>query len=93
MTKKDIVLEIAERPELSNLTQGEIKMVVQSTLDHLVESLVKGQTIELRNFGVFKVKARKGRMARNPKTGQKVAIPNRKVVVFKPGLGMKSKIQ
>lgn len=93
MTKKDIVLEIAERPELSNLTQSEIKIVVQSTLDHLVENLVKGQTIELRNFGVFKVKTRKGRMARNPKTGQKVAIPNRKVVIFKPGLGMKNRIK
>ncbi|NQU73847.1 MAG: integration host factor subunit beta [Candidatus Omnitrophica bacterium] len=93
MTKKDIVLEIAERPELSNLTQSEIKIVVQSTLDHLVENLVKGQTIELRNFGVFKVKTRKSRMARNPKTGQKVAIPNRKVVTFKPGLGMKNRIK
>ena len=93
MTKKDIVLEIAERPELTNLTQVEIKKVVQSTLDYLIESLSKGKTIELRNFGVFKVRTRKGRIARNPKTGQKVTIPNRKVVVFKPGLIMKQRIK
>jgi len=93
MTKKDIVIEVAQRPELSQLTQVEIKKVIQSTMDYLIESLAKGETIELRNFGVFKVRTRKGRMARNPKTGQKVSVPDRKVVVFKPGLVMKEKIR
>ena len=93
MTKKDIVIEVAGRPELSQLTQVEIKGVIQSTLDYLIESLAKGETIELRNFGVFKVRTRKGRMARNPKTGQKVSVPDRKVVVFKPGLVMKEKVR
>lgn len=93
MTKKDIVLEVAERSELSHLTQVDIKKVIQSTLEHIVEALIKGQTIELRNFGVFKVKTRKGRIARNPKTGDKVTIPDRKVAVFKPGLLMKKKIK
>jgi nucleoid DNA-binding protein len=93
MTKKDIVIEVAQRPELSQLTQVEIKSVIQSVLDYLIDSLAKGETIELRNFGVFKVRTRKGRMARNPKTGQKVPVPDRKVVVFKPGLIMKKKIK
>lgn len=93
MTKKDIVLEVAQRPELSELTQTQIKLVIQSTLDHIIDSLLKGQNIELRNFGVFKVKNRKGRMARNPRTGQKVQVSDRKVVVFKPGLLMKKKIK
>ncbi len=93
MTKKDIVLEVAQRPELANLTQVEIKTVIQSTLEHIIESLSKGQNIELRNFGVFKVKTRKGRMGRNPKTGQKVPVPDRKVVVFKSGLLMKEKMK
>lgn len=93
MTKKDIVLEIAERAELSHLTQIEIKRVMQSTFDYIIEALSKGQTLELRNFGVFKVRTRKGRMARNPKTGEKVPIPDRKVVVFKPGLVMKKKVK
>ncbi len=90
MTKKDIVVEIAARPELKHLSQVEIKKVVQSTLDYIIASLVKGQTLELRNFGVFKVKTRKGRVGRNPKTGQKVDVPDRKVVVFKAGLYLKT---
>lgn len=93
MTKKDIVIEVAERPGLSELTQTQIKLVIQATLDHIIDSLLKGQNIELRNFGVFKVKNRKGRVARNPRTGQKVHVPDRKVVVFKPGLIMKQKIK
>ena len=93
MTKKDIVLEVAEKPELKNLTQQDIKKVIQATLDHITESLAKGNTIELRNFGVFKVKNRKGRMARNPKTGEKVAVPDRKVVTFKAGLVMKKQLK
>lgn len=93
MTKKDIVIEVAERSELSHLTQTDIRKVIQSTLDYIIESLIKGKSIELRNFGVFKTKVRKARMARNPKTGQKVAVPDRKVVVFKPGLMMKKKVK
>lgn len=92
MTKKDIVLEVAEKPELAGLTQTQIKLVIQAALDHIVDSLLKGQNIELRNFGVFKVKHRKARMARNPRTGQKVQVSDRKVVVFKPGLLMKKKL-
>jgi len=90
MTKKDIVLEVAEQSQLTQLSQTEIKKVIQSTLDYITESLVDGKTIELRNFGVFKVKTRKNRTARNPKTGEKVTVPQRKVVVFKPGLLMKA---
>ncbi len=93
MTKKDIVLEVAEKPELKKLTQQEIKQVIQATLDYLMESISKGNTIELRNFGVFKVRARKGRMARNPKTGEKVPVPDRKVVVFKAGMALKKKLK
>jgi nucleoid DNA-binding protein len=93
MTKKDIVLEVAQRPELKNLTQSEIMTAIQTTLDYVIDSLAKGETIELRNFGVFKVKMRRGRVARNPKTGEKVIVPDRKRVIFKPGLVMKQKIK
>ncbi|MBI4335368.1 MAG: integration host factor subunit beta, partial [Candidatus Omnitrophica bacterium] len=86
MNKRDIVVEVAQRPELSELTQAQIKSVIQSTLDYIVESLEKGRNIELRNFGVFKTKARKSRAGRNPRTGEKVMVPERRVAVFKPGL-------
>jgi nucleoid DNA-binding protein len=74
------------------MTQVDIKNVVQAVLDYIIDDLAKGHTIELRNFGVFKVKTRKARMARNPKTGQKVPVPDRRVVVFKPGLVMRKKV-
>ncbi|MFH1848469.1 MAG: HU family DNA-binding protein [Candidatus Omnitrophota bacterium] len=92
MTKKDIVMQIAEKPALKQMTQAQIKEVVQATFDNMIENLAAGRTIELRNFGVFKVKMRKGRMARNPKTAEKVPVPDRRVVTFKPGLVMKQKV-
>ncbi|MBI2870710.1 MAG: integration host factor subunit beta [Candidatus Omnitrophica bacterium] len=90
MTKKDLVLRISDE---TNLTQVDVKKVIQRTLDYIVESLEKDQTVELRNFGVFKVKSRRGRMGRNPRTGQEVPVPAKKVAVFKPGLIMKKRIK
>ena len=89
MTKKDIILKVSDG---TNLKQIDVKRVVQKTFDCIVEALVRGEKIELRNFGVFKIKQRKGRTGRNPRTGQVVPVPPRKVVVFKPGLEMKKKI-
>ena len=89
MTKKDIALKIAEQVPLKQI---EIKKIVQLILDNIVDSLVQGQTVELRNFGIFKVKSRKGRMGRNPRTGAAVPVPPKRVVTFKPGLLMKQKV-
>ena len=69
------------------------KKVVQRTLDIIIEALSKGETVELRNFGIFKVKSRRGRTARNPRTGAQVAVPPKKVVAFKPGLFMKRDVR
>ncbi len=90
MTKKDIVLKVAEE---TNLKQLDVKHVVQKSLEAIVASLAQGQTVELRNFGIFKVKQRKGRTGRNPRTGEKVPVPPKRVVVFKPGLLMKRDIR
>ena len=89
MTKKDIVMKIAEE---AGLKQIDVKVVVQKTLDHITASLAAGKTVELRNFGVFKVKTRKPRIGRNPKTGVTVSIPERRVVTFKSGMVMKRKV-
>jgi len=89
MTKKDIVTKVSNE---TNLTQIDVKKIVQRTLDAVLESLERGETVELRNFGVFKVKTRKGRIGRNPRTGQEVQVPEKKVVVFKPGLVLKNHI-
>ncbi len=89
MTKKDIVLKIAEE---TGIKQVDVKRVVQRALDHIVQSLQAGETVELRNFGIFKVKSRRGRTGRNPRTGEKVPVPPKKVAVFKPGLIMKKEV-
>lgn len=90
MTKKDIILRVSDE---TNLKQIDVKRVVQKTFDCIIEALIRGEKIELRNFGVFKIKQRKSRTGRNPRTGQAVPVPPRKVVVFKAGLEMKKKIK
>ena len=90
MTKKDIVLRITD---MTGIKQVDVKRVVQKTFDVIVDSLVRTEKVELRNFGVFKIKERKARFGRNPRTGESVPVPPRKVVVFKPGLEMKHKIR
>ncbi len=86
MTKKDIITKISDE---TSLKQIDVKKVVQRTFDIIVENLSKGNKVELRNFGIFKVKTRKGRMGRNPRTGESVSIPDKKVVNFKAGMKMK----
>ncbi len=89
MTKKDIVLKITD---MTGIKQVDVKRIVQKTFDVIVEALKRSEKVELRNFGVFKIKQRKARSGRNPRTGESVPVPPRKVVVFKPGLEMKHRI-
>ncbi len=89
MTKKEIVKAISE--ELG-LTQLKTKEIVQKTFDAIVETLVTDRRIELRNFGVFEVKQRAARKARNPRTGGQVEVPAKFVVTFKPGKEMEERV-
>ncbi len=90
MTKKEIVRTISEE---IGLTQLKTKEIVQKTFDAIVESLVEEGRIELRNFGVFEVKRRAPRKARNPRTGDKVEVPEKFVVTFKPGKEMEQRVR
>ena len=90
LTKKDLVLTVSKE---TGITQVDVKRVIQRTLDHLIQGLKEGHTVELRNFGVFKVRQRAPRRGRNPKTGQEVPVPPKRVVVFKPGLVMRQDIK
>ncbi len=90
ITKKDIVAKVSNE---TNLTQVDVKNIVQKTMDSITESLERGDTVELRNFGVFKVKTRRGRTGRNPRTGSEVEVPEKRVVVFKPGLTLKQNVK
>ena len=90
MTKKEIVKTISEA---IGMTQLKTKEIVQNTFDDIVETLVEERRIELRNFGVFEVKERAARKARNPRTGERVDVPAKMVVTFKPGKEMEEKVR
>ena len=90
MTKKEIVKTISEE---IGLTQLKTKEIVQKTFDAIVETLVEDGRIELRNFGVFEVKRRAARKARNPRTGEKVFVREKFVVTFKPGKEMEERVR
>jgi len=90
VTKKEIVKQIADRAQL---TQLKTKEIVQWTFDAIVDTLIQDGRIELRNFGVFEVKRRKPRKARNPRTGEKVDVEAKNVVTFKPGKEMEERVR
>jgi nucleoid DNA-binding protein len=90
LTKRDLVVLISNK---TGMIQQDVLNVIQRIFDHLTESLSHGQTVELRNFGVFEVKHRKARVGRNPNRPEHdVPIPSRAVVKFKPGKEMKAKV-
>ena len=90
MTKKDIVKAISEQ---IGMTQLKTKEIVQQTFDAIIDTLVREHRIELRNFGVFEVKKRAARKARNPRTGERVDVAEKYVVTFKPGKEMEEKVR
>ena len=89
MTKKDLARAIAGE---TGLPQTQVLEVVQKVFDGITETLVEEGRIELRNFGVFEVKKRKPRKARNPRTGEKVKVPAKLVVTFKAGQEMEERV-
>ena len=89
MTKKEISNKIAERLRIS---QRLVLQAVQLLFDGITETLVDEGRIELRNFGVFEVKKRQARKARNPRTGEHVSVPAKIAVTFKPGREMERRI-
>jgi len=82
MTKRNIVRRIADELDRTEL---ETKLIVQKTLDTIINVLAEEGRVELRNFGVFEIRRRKPRQARNPRTGEKVMVGERSTVTFKPG--------
>jgi nucleoid DNA-binding protein len=89
MTKKEIATKIAKQFEISHLLARE---AVQMVFDGIIETLVSEGCLELRNFGVFEVRRRRARKARNPRTGEIVSVAEKNVVIFKPGLEMEQRV-
>lgn len=98
MTKKEIVRDICERAKDEKLMKGGLtqlatKEIVQWTFEAIIDTLVAEGRIELRNFGVFEVKQRKPRKARNPRTGDRVDVAAKNVVTFQPGKTMEERVR
>jgi integration host factor subunit beta len=90
VTKKEIVRRISDR---ADLTQLKTKEIVQWTFDAIIDTLISDGRIELRNFGVFEVRRRKARRARNPRTNDRVDVPEKNVVTFQPGKEMEERVR
>ena len=88
-TKADLVEEVAKA---TDLTKKQAEVIVESVFDGIIASLRAGQKIELRGFGSFRLRKREPRKGRNPKTGDKVDVPPKKVPYFKPGKELKELI-
>ncbi len=85
MTKADLITSIAEKKALS---LKEATLVVNTMFEDMTEALVAGERIEIRGLGSWSVKRRRAREGRNPKTGERVMVPEKRVVAFKAGKGM-----
>lgn len=82
MTKAELVDEVARSTQL---TKKHAEIIVNTVFDSIVDSLRDGEKIELRGFGSFRIRQRGARIGRNPKTGEKVEVPPKKIPYFKPG--------
>jgi integration host factor subunit beta len=90
MTRSDLVEELAAR--FSQLTHRDAEYAVKTILDAVSEALVRGHRIEIRGFGSFSVTHRPPRMGRNPRSGESVAIPEKRVPHFKPGKALREAV-
>lgn len=86
MTKADLVEKVASEAEM---TKKDAEQLVEIIFDSIISTLNKGEKIELRGFGSFRVRQRNARQGRNPKTGTAVNIPAKRVAYFKPGKELK----
>lgn len=91
MTKADLVQQVADAIG-PGITRKDCALVVDGFLNAIKQAVSSGQNIEIRGFGTFKVRRRKERMARNPRTGEPVRVPARAVPVFKPSRLLRSRV-
>jgi integration host factor subunit beta len=86
MTKADLIDEVSR---LAELTRKDSEVIVETIFDSVVRSLRAGDKIEIRGFGSFRTRQRKPRVGRNPKTGERVEVPAKKIPFFKPSKELK----
>ena len=89
MTKAELVEEVSR---VSDLTKKHSEVIVDTVFESIIDALKRGEKIELRGFGSFRLRKREPRKGRNPKTGDKVDVPPKRVPYFKPGKELKDLI-
>nr|CRH05863.1 Integration host factor beta-subunit (IHF-beta) [Candidatus Magnetococcus massalia] len=89
MTKSQLIQMIAE---MHGLSKQSSEMAVSLVLGEIVKAMERGERVELRGFGVFEVRERQARQARNPKTGTAVSVPEKRVPFFKAGKEMRERV-
>jgi integration host factor subunit beta len=89
MTKAELVEEVSK---VSDLTKKHSEIIVETVFKSIIDALHRGEKIELRGFGSFRLRQREPRKGRNPKTGDRVDVPPKKVPYFKPGKELKDLI-
>ena len=87
MTKSALIDKVAEKVE--GLTRKQTEIIVDTVFEGIKDALTKGEKIEIRGFGNFRLKQRRPRKARNPKTGEGVDVPSKRVLHFKVGKALK----
>jgi len=90
MTKSVLIEKVAEKVE--GLTRNQTEIVVETVFESIKKALMQGEKIEIRGFGNFRLKTRNPRKARNPKTGEAVEVPGKKVLYFKVGKALKESL-
>jgi len=83
VNKSDLISSVTEK--LGSLSHRDVEIIINQVFDSMVSSLAKGDRIEIRGFGSFEVRTRKPRVGRNPKTGERVEVDERRVPFFKVG--------
>ena len=86
LTKADLIEEVLN---VTELPRKESETIVETIFDNIIAALQKGEKIEIRGFGSFRTRERRGRVGRNPKTGEKVDVPAKKIPYFKPSKELK----
>jgi len=90
MTKAELIAEIAA--DNPHLRTSDVERVVSTILDGIADAMIRGDRVELRGFGTFTNRRRRGRTARNPRTGEPVAVAEKVVPFFKPGRDIRERI-
>ncbi len=90
MTRSELIQKLTEKHR--HLTPGDVELIVKSILEHMAERLASGDRIEIRGFGSFSLNKRLERIARNPRTGEKVQVPEKRVPHFKQGKDLRERV-